>query len=261
MIALAANLGEASFHKGGNRSALKYYAASDIGKVRRVNEDTIYATTGEVGSLSNLFIVADGMGGYNAGAVASQKAVSESIKSIITNNKFNPAEILSDAVSYANARVYSASRTNPKLAEMGTTFVISTIVGRTLYVANVGDSRLYIIRKSIKQVTVDHSLVNSLLDRGIITKDSPEYKSQKNVITRAIGVEPTVDADYFEVALKPGDYVLMCTDGLSNMVSDDDIYEIIRTKSDTEDMVKDLVSLSKKNGGRDNISIIVIDPE
>lgn len=240
---------------------MNYYAASDIGKVRKVNEDTIYATSGEVGSLSNLFIVADGMGGHSGGAVASQKAVSEAIKSIITNNNINPAEILSDAVNFANAKVFEASKTSPKLADMGTTFVIATIIGRTLYLANVGDSRLYVIRKGIKQVTIDHSYVNELLNRGLITKDSKEYKTQKNVITKAVGVESVVEPDFFEVTLKPGDLVLMCTDGLSNMLPDEDIYEIIRDKKSAEDMVSALVSKSRENGGRDNISVIVVDPD
>ena len=189
---------------------MKACALTDIGRVRPVNQDCRFATTEPIGPLSNLFIVADGMGGHKAGDRASRLLI-ESLTSYIRNcSTRTPVEALNHGIAEANREIYEASLEHQELAGMGSTLVAATIEDSTLYVANVGDSRLYLIeREGIRQITRDHSYVEEMVSLGQITRDSLEYKKQKNYITRAVGIAKTVEADFFEVALKERVYVLL----------------------------------------------------
>ena len=149
---------------------------------------------------------------------------------------------------------------NEELAGMGTTMVVAFSEDRQLYVANVGDSRLYLIGHEINQVTEDHSYVAAMMRAGELTKEQARNHPEKNVITRAVGVSQDVKADFFEVDLKPGDKVLMCSDGLSNMIEDDRLFDVVNANN-VEDSVKILIDEAKKNGGYDNITAIVIEPQ
>jgi len=144
---------------------------------------------------------------------------------------------------------------------MGTTVCMASLVGSVLYVANVGDSRLYLLRGNLIQVTRDHSVVEEFIARGQMVRGSAEYYQNKNKITKAIGCFDTVEPDYFELDLVPGDKFLLCSDGLTNMVNDDRIKEIISSDEDPQKLVEELIKLGNANGGMDNISVILVDPE
>lgn len=241
---------------------MKYYAASDTGLVRKQNEDYIYASPEQVGVLSNLFIVADGMGGHKAGEYASRFAVSTAVKVFMSEKDGGSLrDLFKKAVSCANMKVYNSAADNLDFRGMGTTMVLATIIGDDLFAANIGDSRLYVIGKEIRQITKDHSLVEELACKGVLDRNSDEYNINKNIITRAVGSSYDVEADFFETKLQPGDKVLLCSDGLTNMIDDQGIFDIIKNNPKTEDCVKQLMFTGKKNGGSDNISLIVIDPE
>ena len=142
---------------------------------------------------------------------------------------------------------------------MGTTVVAATVSDDTLYVANVGDSRLYLIDKGITQVTKDHSLVAELVRKGSLDESQAKLHPDKNIITRAIGAAPSVEIDFFEVELSPGDIILMCTDGLTNMVDDDEILRIVRCGVDVPEMAENLIKMANHNGGKDNIGVVIIE--
>ena len=237
---------------------MKAFAKTDVGLKRSMNQDYLYCSKNPVGSFQNLFIVADGMGGHKAGEEASKLCV-ESMTALIENSKsITPVSILEEAVSGANTAVYNESRLNSAYEGMGTTMVGCTIAGDTLYVANIGDSRLYIIRDEIKQITSDHSLVEEMVKNGNITEKEARLHPQKNIITRALGIDEKVHADYFEVKLNPSDYILLCSDGLSNMVEDEDIEYIVRHSDSLESAVELLVKEANRNGGKDNITVILV---
>ena len=240
---------------------MKCYGLSDAGRVRKNNEDSIYYSTIPVGMLPNLFVVADGMGGYRAGEVASKFAIEEAIDSITRTRALDPPQILIDAVRAANDKVVAAARHDSRFDGMGTTFVAATIIGSVLFVANVGDSRLYIIRRGISQVTRDHSWIEEIMRSLGLDEGSEQYRANKHMITRALGAEATVKSDIFRENLEVGDLVLLCSDGLTNMVSDEEIYEIIQRYHTPEDMVKGLVRTGIEHGGHDNLSAIIVDPD
>ncbi len=241
---------------------MKACALTDIGRVRPVNQDCRFATTEPIGPLSNLFIVADGMGGHKAGDRASRLLI-ESLTSYIRNcSARTPVEALNHGIAEANREIYEASLENQELAGMGSTLVAATIEDSTLYVANVGDSRLYLIeREGIRQITRDHSYVEEMVSLGQITRDSLEYKKQKNYITRAVGIAGTVEADFFEVSLKEGDYILLCSDGLSNMVDNSAMFRLVLLPGPLESKAGALIALANQNGGKDNIAVVLVDPQ
>lgn len=239
---------------------LKSYAITDIGQKRQLNQDFIYQSETPVGNLPNVFIVADGMGGHNAGDYASRYAVETVVEEISASFEKNPMIILDKAIRAANDRIREKAQESASLNGMGTTMVIATCIGRYLEVANVGDSRLYVINQTIEQITVDHSLVEEMVRMGGIDRRSARNHPDKNIITRAIGAKDDVEADFFNRELKPGDIVLLCSDGLTNMVDDEMIYQILTADGDLEDRVQKLVRTANQNGGKDNISAIVIEP-
>ena len=240
---------------------MEAYALTDTGRVRSMNQDYIYASPEKVGFLPDLFLVADGMGGHNAGDYASSHAVQTLVDEIQKDADFNPIKVIRHAIETANTEILESARRDEALRGMGTTMVVATIVGHYLYVANVGDSRLYIIQGKIRQVTKDHSLVEEMIRIGEIKREEARNHPDKNIITRALGAEKTIDVDFFDMRLEPGSTILMCSDGLSNMVEDKKMEEIILNSD--EDITwkgNTLIQEANNNGGKDNIAIILIEP-
>lgn len=237
---------------------IKSYSLTDIGRRRKLNQDTVYTCDHDLGNLKNLFIVADGMGGHKAGDYASAYTVKAIEREVELCESNIPIKILRDAISVANRDVYEKAQAEADFAGMGTTTVAATIDGNVLYVANVGDSRLYLINDGIRQVTRDHSLVAEMVRKGSITEEAARNHPDKNIITRAIGAYKDVEIDFFEVELQPGDVVLMCTDGLTNMVEDEEIAKIVRASEEIDDVAENLVNMANHNGGKDNIGVVII---
>ncbi|MDO4343456.1 MAG: Stp1/IreP family PP2C-type Ser/Thr phosphatase [Eubacteriales bacterium] len=236
---------------------MESYSITNVGRVRNVNQDFVFASDTPVGNLPNLYVVADGMGGHNAGDRASSYAVEVFLDSIRKETEERPIKIIRRAIEKANAKVLEEAASADELRGMGTTIVAATVVGRTMYVANVGDSRLYLLRNRIRQITRDHSLVEEMIRAGGITREEGRRHPDKNVITRAVGVRAAIAADFFEEELRDGDTVLMCTDGLSNMVTDREIARIINEEHDLETMANRLVATANQNGGQDNITVLL----
>ncbi|MCI9314950.1 MAG: Stp1/IreP family PP2C-type Ser/Thr phosphatase [Lachnospiraceae bacterium] len=241
-------------------TVLKSYAMTDIGQKRQLNQDFIYLSETPIGNLPNVFIVADGMGGHNAGDYASRYAVETVVEEIGSSFEKNPVRILGRAIDKANALIRERAREDAAYNGMGTTMVIATCIGRYLEVANVGDSRLYVIGDRIKQITQDHSLVEEMVRMGGIDRESARNHPDKNIITRAIGARDYVEADFFNLELQTGDMVLLCSDGLTNMMDDETIRRIIKGGGSLKDRVEELVRTANQNGGKDNISAILIEP-
>ena len=239
---------------------LKSYAITDIGRKRQLNQDFIYLSETPVGNLPNLFIVADGMGGHKAGDYASRYAVETAVEAIGASFEKNPVRILGGAIERANTLIRQRARENIAYSGMGTTMVAATCMGRYLEVANVGDSRLYVINDKIEQITRDHSLVEEMVRMGGIDKASARNHPDKNIITRAIGARNYIEPDFFNVELQAGDIVLLCSDGLTNMVDDEVIHQILTEDGSIRDRAEKLVETANQNGGKDNISVIVIEP-
>ena len=238
---------------------MKAFGMTDIGRIRKNNQDYLFISEDAVGNLPNVYIVADGMGGHRAGEVASKRAVDSIIASLESTSLKDPVSIIEEAVTSANNEVFNMSRNNPELEGMGTTLVVTTVFEKDFYVANIGDSRLYIINDEIHQITRDHSYVEEMVSRGELDKDSARTHAKKNVITRAVGVETGTYADYFQVKYKKGDKILICSDGLSNMVNDEDVKIIVKKRIPVEDIVNELVYTANHNGGPDNITAIVVE--
>ena len=234
-------------------------ALTDVGRKRLVNQDTVYISDTPVGVLPNLYIVADGMGGEKAGDYASKSLIGYMLTYIEHTIKM-PVTAIQGAIEYANANLFAEGSKNPNLSGMGTTVVAASIIDNTLHVFNVGDSRCYVLdENSISQITKDHSLVEMLVSKGEITRESAEYKENKSKITRAVGAEERVLIDSFEVDLAGNEYVLLCSDGLTNMVDDRKIFNIISSSAGVKSSAKRLIEEANLSGGSDNISILLID--
>lgn len=239
---------------------MKTFSKTDVGMVRDVNQDYVFASGAPVGNLPNLLVVADGMGGHRAGEYASRLAVEVLKEEVAAGREDTPEATLKTAITSANQRVFTTAAQDEKLSGMGTTLVVATVIGRTLYFANVGDSRLYLINHDIKQLSKDHSLVQEMVRLGGINHDEAKYHPDKNIITRAIGAKEKVEIDFFEYRLRKGDMLLMCTDGLCNMVEDEEMLHIVKSSRDVVEAVERLIERANANGGNDNIGIIVADP-
>ncbi|MDO4519098.1 MAG: Stp1/IreP family PP2C-type Ser/Thr phosphatase [Eubacteriales bacterium] len=239
---------------------MRIYSTTDVGQKRQVNQDYVYASAEPVGNLPNLFIVADGMGGHNAGDYASSHAVQTIVKEIEEDRDYNPVKVIRHAIETANTKIIEDANNDVRLKGMGTTMVVATIVGHYAYVANVGDSRLYVIQGQIRQVTKDHSLVQEMVRMGEISEEEARKHPDKNIITRALGAESTIDIDFFDLKLEPESCILMCSDGLSNMVSDEEIEQIVLSEDTIENRGKLLVERANSNGGKDNIAIVLAEP-
>lgn len=239
---------------------LKTFSITDIGKKRKVNQDFVYTRENPIGNLPNVFIVADGMGGHKAGDYASKATVETMLEEIAHSSETNPMVIFEQAIVTANERIRRKASEEPELEGMGTTVVAATCMGRKLQVANVGDSRLYIINRHIKQITRDHSLVEEMVRMGGIGREEARNHPDKNIITRAVGASDIVEPDFFTVELEEGDIVLMCSDGLTNMLEDEEIRMIVSGARDIVEKAYRLVEAANENGGRDNISVILVEP-
>jgi serine/threonine protein phosphatase PrpC len=249
------------------RGKLRLVGQTDTGKVREHNEDTI-ASDPDIG----LLVLADGMGGYNAGEVASGIAV-KTIVNLVRESveredlrvadqatgMSRPSIILRDAIHRANKIIYQTARAQPQCEGMGTTVVSALMFDNKIAVAHVGDSRMYRLRNDkFEQVTMDHSLLQELVDRGFYSPEEAQRAANKNYVTRALGVEPTVEVEIQEVPTQKGDFYVLCSDGLSDMVEDDDIHLTISTfGANLETVAKQLIQLANDNGGRDNVSVVM----
>lgn len=239
---------------------MKTFAITDIGQKRSINQDCVYTSELPVGNLPNLFMVADGMGGHQAGDVASRYTIEQIIKSVTEDPDQNPVKILRNAIEKANKGLIAMAKENRELLGMGTTLVAATVMEDCLYIANVGDSRLYIINDRITQVTKDHSLVEEMVRTGAIDRSEARFHPKKNIITRAVGVKDQVMIDFFDEKLEPEDTILMCSDGLTNMVDDDEIRILVSQQADIAGKAETLIEAANQNGGKDNITVIVIEP-
>ncbi len=240
---------------------MKVFSITDVGKKREINEDYIFTSGTPVGNLPNLFIVADGMGGHRAGDYASQHTVDKVVEVIKRiNMEKDPENIMQRAIDEANAYIYKLSREDGALFGMGTTLVMATCRDNIVTIANVGDSRLYIVNDFITQITTDHSLVEEMVNMGGIDREAARTHPDKNIITRAVGVKEYVLVDFFEVHIGEREKLLLCTDGLTNMLSDDEIHHIIAGSSDIDEAGRKLIDAANENGGRDNIAVVLVEP-
>jgi serine/threonine protein phosphatase PrpC len=240
---------------------VKAYGKTDAGRLRESNQDAfICARLSE----SALFcVVCDGMGGVNGGNIASSiaiKVISDRIMDVyrdgLTSNSIR--NLLESAIAAANIEIYDSAMADIDLRGMGTTVVVTLIVNQHLYIAHVGDSRAYLINQDgMEQITKDHSVVQAMVEKGQLTQNEARFHPRKHFITRALGVEDTVDCDYGEQILKKGERLLICTDGLTNMIETDDIYKIIQSV-DTELVPERLIHEANMVGGSDNITVVII---
>ena len=239
---------------------MKLYAKTDVGRKREINQDYVYVTDKPIGPFPNLLVVADGMGGHKAGDFASKYTVKVLREELESTSLDKPEEILRNVVTKANHELIRAAHTDVKLEGMGTTLVAGTVIGNTLYFANVGDSRLYLINDKIRQLSKDHSLVEEMVRLGGIKAEEAKNHPDKNIITRAMGVKDEAEADFYEFRIKRGDKILMCTDGLSNMVEDEDMFGLVKGSRDVVEAVQMLIDRANSNGGRDNIGVVLAKP-
>ena len=239
---------------------VKTYSITDTGALREMNQDYFFASDDPVGNLPNLYIVADGMGGHKAGDYASRYTTQRVVASVSRDPGEEPVSIIKEAINTANKILIEEAAEDESKQGMGTTLVVASIIDGKLYVANVGDSRLYIVNDNIRQVTRDHSLVAEMVRLGEVDVAAAREHPDKNIITRAIGAKENVEADFFEVELQEGDRIVICTDGLTNMVEDEVIRNIVSCDISIEEKTELLVKTANQNGGRDNITVMIIEP-
>lgn len=235
-----------------------YAALTDKGKKRSRNEDYFYAKY-------PVFVVADGLGGHRAGEVASRTAVLSFVKSI--EEKYGNLKdldslstLLKESIQMASEKILRKSTANAELKGMGTTISAAVLFKNTMVVAHVGDSRIYLLRKGeLKQITKDHTYVQMLVDRGEISQEEAKEHPMKNALLQALGGETSLDIEVKAVKLKPEDVVLLCTDGLYNLVDDAQIVEVLESRSSTVEKAKKLVSMALRAGGLDNVTVVILE--
>ncbi|MGH8617891.1 MAG: Stp1/IreP family PP2C-type Ser/Thr phosphatase [Burkholderiales bacterium] len=242
---------------------LEFATATDPGMVRSHNEDSF-----EIDPELGLAVLADGMGGYNAGEVASGIAVAmikEEMRNVLASGKGAGGPELAEALitensAKANGAIYQTARSQPQYAGMGTTLVVALFHGSQITVGHIGDSRLYRYRAGqLEQVTRDHSLLQEQIDSGMISKEQARYSQNKNLVTRAVGIDPEVETEVHTHDALPGDIYLLCSDGLSDMVADEDIQSLVeQLQSNLALAASQLVQLANDSGGRDNITVVLV---
>ena len=247
---------------------LEIATCTDPGMVRSHNEDSIAADASR-----GIVVLADGMGGYNAGEVASGMATTvlvselQHILASVTPWQLDPrtnqevaVRLVRDQVLKANSSIYQAAQSQPQYAGMGTTLVTCLFYDNRVLVAHLGDSRLYLMREGkFRQVTRDHSLLQEQIDSGIITAEQAKKAAHKNLVTKALGIDPTVEPEIHEYPTKPGDIYLLCSDGLCDMVDDEDIGMTLQALGGNLKLAaQQLVQMANDNGGRDNVSVILV---
>lgn len=240
---------------------MKAIGKTHKGKIRDINQDSFYLSDEIVGNLPNLYIIADGMGGHKAGEYASMCAVEEFLNYVKSHNHTHISDTFVSGINYINEFIYKKSLEDENYYGMGTTFIVSSIEDNKLYVANVGDSRLYLINDTINQITKDHSLVEEMIRCGKLTRGQERNHPDKNIITRAVGATETVECDLFTINITNDEFILMCSDGLTNMLVDDKILNVVRSEEKLEEKLDELIELALNNGGTDNIAAVLIKGE
>lgn len=241
---------------------INVFSKTDIGRVRKVNQDAV--KTEVISDNLAWSVVCDGMGGQAGGDIASEIAVimiskflSDNLSELKTSDEIK--SVMYEAVSGANQAIYLKSEKDKNLKNMGTTVIVCVVNRNKLYVAHMGDSRAYLISNDkITQITTDHSMVQEMLDNGKLTIEEARNHPQKNIITRALGVSSDIKLEYNTIDIKKGDIVLSCTDGLTNTVEEQDIYNICKNPKNQEEAVSELITTGNKNGGNDNITVSLI---
>ena len=236
-------------------------ALTDQGRVRSSNQDTVFAENRAVGALPNLYLVADGMGGHRAGDYCSQTLTTRIISALRESEGKLPLPALRDAVLLANESLYVEAQRHTELEGMGTTLVAAFLEEQSATVLNIGDSRCYELTSDggFRQITRDHSYVEEMVSAGKMRRGSEAYNRAKNIITRAIGVGAAVEMDLFELPSEDLSMLLLCTDGLTNMLGDDEIGAILRGDETLFSMAEHLIQAANEKGGRDNISVVLVD--
>ena len=233
---------------------------TDTGKIRAANEDNLGDIPVEGG---HLFVVSDGMGGYRGGAVASELTI-EAIEEYFRDSDLsNPLEDLKNAINLANERIQLRGRQDEELSRMGSTCIVALVLGNKLYFAHVGDSRIYLLRKgkSLQTLTKDHTVVQFFVDSGLMTAEEAENHPESHILSRALGPHPKVEPEVHPepIELNDGDKVLLCTDGLTKMVPDKKIEEILSSERTPQEIADTLVEMANREGGEDNITVIVFE--
>jgi len=237
---------------------MKVFALTDRGNVRLENQDYFYVSNEPVGVLDNLFVVCDGIGGNKAGDYASRFTTEKFVEEVERRDE-KVFAIFDDAVVGSNRKLMEMAATSPEYEGMGTTLVSLTAKDGTAIIANVGDSRAYVYNaSSLKQITKDHSVVQELIDLNIITKEEAKNHPRRNAITKAMGYDFELLPDIFDIEVKKDDIFILCTDGLTNMVEDDDICNIMSEGLELEALGKKLMQTALNNGGKDNITIVLV---
>lgn len=234
-------------------------AKTHIGMKRANNEDYIYSNDNPIGALPNIYVVADGMGGYNGGEIASSEAVKSFVEYISLSKNNEITDILVEGINKANNHILNIKAQNEELCKMGTTIDCACVKDNTIYIAHIGDSRVYLINDEIHRLTTDHSYVMNLVRAGLITLEEAETHPNKNMITRAVGIEENIECDVIISHINPNDYILLCSDGLFGMMNDKKILEIVKNENlSLEEKTNMLIDGANQNGGRDNISVVLV---
>ena len=224
---------------------------------RKYNQDYSLECDEQIGNLENLYAVCDGLGGHNAGEFASENAAELFFDIAEDSESRKPLSIFREAINKVNSLIYRKGL-EPQYTGMATTLVACTIKGDTAYIVNVGDSRAYIVGREITQITWDHSYVGELVKEGKLSKDEARFHKKNNVITRAIGAEKTVEPDYFQVTMEDDEIIMLCSDGLYNMVSEYTMKAVINSVGTLRSKAEKLIDLANEAGGKDNIAVVLI---
>ena len=233
---------------------------TDKGILRSSNEDACFVLLHD-----KVYILADGVGGGNSGEIASRTAVSEIANYVVKHplshllDKYEIVGYMRDAFEAANTKIYDMARAHEENFGMATTAIIVYVNKGKAYIGNIGDSRVYLYRNGdYLQLTEDHTYVNTLVKAGILSREEADQDERKNVIIKALGAEPTVEPDFFQVEVKKGDILLACSDGLYDEVCDEEIVQLIKEKDNMNELAAELIARANRNGGRDNITIITL---
>ncbi len=236
---------------------MKSFGITDIGASRKYNQDYSLECDEPIGNLDNLYVVCDGLGGHNAGEFASCNSAELFFDIAEESDSKMPLSILKEAITKVNEIIYKKGL-EPEYEGMASTLVGVTVKDDTAYVVNIGDSRAYLVGDEMVQITWDHSYVGELIRAGKMTEDEARFHKKNNVVTRAIGAEKTIEPDYFQVKLEDGEIILLCSDGLYNMVSEATIKAVINADASLRAKAEKLVDLANEAGGKDNIAVVLI---
>ena len=236
---------------------MKSFGLTDIGKKRKINQDYLFFSDEAVGCFPNLYIVADGMGGHRAGDKASSYSVTRFVELARKTERELPFLSMEKILKQVNKEVFQLSQREEEYSGMGTTFVVATVVDKVVYVMNVGDSRLYYYDGKLKQVTMDHSLVEELVRAGELNRLESRNHPQKNIITKAVGVSETIQPDFFMLDIEEVEKILLCSDGLTNMVDDEKLEEIMSEPEELNQMAQECINEALFYGGLDNIAVVI----